>query len=107
MARMKEALRDVTPRSSGESLTATVNRLNRRLRGWYNDFEGGVLPVYKPLDQGVRMRLRSIQRYRAGRKGRGRGWDHQRYPNDVFAKQGLISPDGLARAQRTSPARGG
>jgi len=30
--RMKEALRDVTPRTSGESMAATVNRLNRRLR---------------------------------------------------------------------------
>ena len=105
--RMKEALRDVTPRTSGESMAATVNRLNRRLRGWYQYFEGGVLSVYKRLDQWVRMRLRSIHRYRAGRKGRGRGRDHQRYPNDYFAKQGLISLYALARAQRTSPARGG
>jgi len=88
-------------------MAATVNRLNRRLRGWYQYFEGGVLSVYKRLDQWVRMRLRSIHRYRAGRKGRGRGRDHQRYPNDYFAKQGLISLYALARAQRTSPARGG
>lgn len=55
------------------------------------------------------MRLRSIQRYRAGRKGRGRGWDHQRYPDDVFAQQTLISLYGSARAgsgRSLSPAAG-
>jgi RNA-directed DNA polymerase len=37
------------------------------------------------------MRLRSILRKRIGLKGRGRGSDHQRWPNAFFAGQGLYS----------------
>jgi len=37
------------------------------------------------------MRLRSILRKRHGRKGRARGADHQRYPNQSFAEMGLFS----------------
>ncbi|MCF7890846.1 group II intron reverse transcriptase/maturase, partial [Candidatus Bipolaricaulota bacterium] len=50
-----------------------------------------------PLDKWIRMRLRSILRRRAGRKGRGRGRDHQRWPNTYFTKRGLFS---LAEAHR-------
>ena len=35
------------------------------------------------------MRLRSILRKRRGREGRGRGKDHQRWPNHYFKKLGL------------------
>ena len=36
------------------------------------------------------MRLRSILRKRRGLKGRGRGKDHQRWPNRYFTKLGLF-----------------
>jgi hypothetical protein len=36
-------------------------------------------------------RLRSILRYRQGRRGRGRGTDHHRWPNAFFAEHGLFS----------------
>lgn len=102
--RMKEALREETPRTSGASLAEIVTRVNRRLKGWYGYFRGGVMPPYDRLDQWLRMRLRSILRHRVGRKGRGHGRDHQRYPNAYFAEQGLISLSALARAERASPA---
>ena len=105
--RLKDALREQTPRTSGESLSTIVARLNRRLRGWYGYFRGGVLNVYEKVDHWLRMRLRSLLRYRDGREGRGRGRDHQRYPNAYFAEQGLISLYALARAVRTSPAPSG
>jgi len=35
--------------------------------------------------------LRSILRKRAGRKGRGRGLDHHRWPNRYFTKLGLFN----------------
>jgi RNA-directed DNA polymerase len=37
------------------------------------------------------MRLRSLLRWRQGKKGRGRGQDHQRWTNRWFATQGLFS----------------
>jgi len=42
------------------------------------------------IDSWLRMRLRSILRKRGGRKGRGRGRDHQRWPNRYFAELGLF-----------------
>ena len=37
------------------------------------------------------MRLRSILRKRRGGRGRGRGADHQRWPNAFFAQHRLFS----------------
>lgn len=102
--RFKETLREETPRNSGRSLDAIIERLNRRLRGWYRYFRGGVENVYKRLDEWLRMRLRSLLRRRDGREGRGRGRDHHRYTNDYFAQLELISLYASARAERTSPA---
>ena len=38
---------------------------------------------------GMIMRVRSILRKRDNRKGRGRGLDHQRYPNAYLIRAGL------------------
>ena len=53
------------------------------------------------------MRLRSVQRRRDKRKGRGHGQDHNRYPNAYWAELGLIgliSLKALAQAKPASPA---
>ena len=42
------------------------------------------------IDGWIRMRLRSILRKRRGLKGRGRGIDHQRWPNRYFTNLGLF-----------------
>ena len=47
--------------------------------------------TFATLDGWVRMRLRSILRHRQGGQGRGRGADHQRWPNAFFAEHGLFS----------------
>jgi len=104
VARFKEVLRDQTARTDGRSWPRIIGSLNRRLRGWAGYFAGGHGDLYHRLDQWLRMRLRSLLRQRVGRKGRGRGRDHQRYPNDYFAEHGLISLTALTRAQRTNPA---
>lgn len=102
--RFRETIRQETPRNSGQSLARIHTRLNRRFNGWINYFGGGVRNVYEELDQWIRGRLRSILRKRDGRKGRGRGRDHNRYPNAYFAERGLISLSALDRAKRASPA---
>ena len=104
VTRFKEVLREQTPRTDGRSLPQIIGGLNRRLRGWARYFAGGNGDPYTRLDQWLRMRLRSLLRKRERRKGRGRGLDHQRYPNAYFAELGLISLNALTRAKRANPA---
>jgi RNA-directed DNA polymerase len=89
--KLKETIRAKTKRTSGNSLQWTVETLNATLRGWFVFFRHCHWNVFSDLDGWIRMRLRSILRKRAGRTGRGRGADHQRWPNVYFADLGLYS----------------
>ena len=92
LAKFKEAIRSKTKRTSGDSLTSIVTRLNPTLRGWFAYFQhSSYRSTFAGLDGWVRMRLRSLLRKRAGRQGRGRGRDHQRWPNAYFVGHGLYS----------------
>jgi len=91
LAKFKDAIRAKTKRTSGDSLSRIVARVNQTLRGWFAYFQHSWKTTFSPLDGWVRMRLRSILRKRSGRRGRGRGLDHHRWPNDFFAEQGLYS----------------
>jgi RNA-directed DNA polymerase len=90
--KLREAIRKKTSRTSGHSLQCTIIDVNRTLTGWFEYFKhSSYKNVYPELDSWVRMRLRSILRRFSKRLGRGRGRDHQRWPNDFFAKHGLYS----------------
>ena len=90
--KLRETVRGKTRRTSGASLEATIEGLNRSLRGWYGYFKESVKNVMKRQDQFVRRRLRAMQRKRHKRAGSGRTQkDHQEWPNRWFAKQGLFS----------------
>jgi len=91
LAKFRDAIRAKTPRKSGHSLSWIIAEVNQTLRGWFEYFKHSHSNTFRPLDGWVRMRLRSILRKRLGRDGRGRGADHQRWPNDYFAKHGLFS----------------
>jgi RNA-directed DNA polymerase len=91
LAKFKDAIRVKTRRTSGHSLSWIIAKLNPTLRGWFEYFKHSHPNTFRPLDGWVRMRLRSILRKRTGRQGRGRGTDHQRWPNTFFVKQGLFS----------------
>ena len=88
--KLKDSVRARTKRNNGHDMTTIIKRVNRITRGWGNYFRGGVRNVPERLDQWIRMRLRSILRKRDKRKGRGRGLDHNRYPNAWFAKRGVV-----------------
>jgi RNA-directed DNA polymerase len=89
--KFKGAIRAKTKRTSGDSLTFIVARVNQTLRGWFVYFQHSHGTTFRSLDGWVRMRLRSILRKRSGRQGRALGLDHHRWPNAYFAKHGLYS----------------
>lgn len=89
--KFKDAIRAKTRRRNGHSLQAIIADVNRTVKGWYEYFQHSHFTTFLPLDQWIRMRLRSILRTRRGREGRGRGADHQLWPNVFFARHGLIS----------------
>ena len=83
-------------RANGHSLEAIAKRLQPKLAGFYGYFKQASATTLESLDGWVRGRLRGILRKRAGLRGRGRGKDHQKWPNHYFRKLGLYS---LAAAQ--------
>jgi RNA-directed DNA polymerase len=91
LAKFRDAIRELTPRNSGKSLSEIVSKLNEKLRGWHVYFKQAWWTVFRDQDSWVRGRLRSLLRRRSKRRGRGRGADHQRWPNAFFAKCGLYS----------------
>ena len=91
LTKFKDAIRAKTPRTHGQSLSATIADVNRLLGGWFEYFKHSHRNTFPRLDGWVRMRLRSILRKRRGRSGRGHGQDHNRWPNAFFAEQGLYS----------------
>jgi len=95
--KFKDTIRDKTPRANGYSLERIIANVNATARGWFEYFKHSHATTFGALDGWVRMRLRSILRKRDGRRGRGRGSDHQRWPNAYFANLGLFS---MATAHR-------
>lgn len=88
---LKDRIRGKTKRSNGHSLACIIASLNRILKGWFGYFKHSHWTTFTPLDSWIRMRLRSILRKRSKRQGRGRGWDHTRWPNAFFAARGLFT----------------
>ncbi|HVS70428.1 MAG TPA: reverse transcriptase domain-containing protein [Phycisphaerae bacterium] len=89
--KLREAIRSRTRRANGRSLEQIIGEINGMLRGWFAYFKHSKATTFGPIDGWIRMRLRSILRRRSGKRGRGRGSDHQRWPNDYFARRGYFS----------------
>jgi RNA-directed DNA polymerase len=105
LGKLKAALRAKTRRVNGKSLDTIVTEVNLTLRGWFEYFKHSHRQTFPTLDSWLRMRLRSILRRRRGWRGRGRGRDHQRWPNAYFAAHGLFSLAAAHAALRHSSAR--
>jgi RNA-directed DNA polymerase len=91
LAKFRDVIRAKTRRTAGRSLSMIVADVNRTLRGWFEYFQHSYRTTFPSLDGWIRMRLRSILRKRRGGSGRGRGTDHQRWPNAYFTEQGLFN----------------
>jgi RNA-directed DNA polymerase len=90
LRKLRETIKPRTRRNNGKSMEAIVADLNRTLPGWFGYFKHVKASQLGELDGWIRMRLRSILRKRRGLEGRGRGKDHQRWPNRYFKKLGLF-----------------
>lgn len=100
---LRMTLKPKTRRTNGHSLEHLIAEINPILRGWFEYFKHGPRHTYPRIDQWVRMRLRSILRKRSKRKGRGRGYDHNRWPNAYFHEHGLFCLERAWRSYRQSP----
>jgi len=89
LKKLKDAVREKAKRTNGHDLPFTCVRLSWQLRGWFTYFRHCRGSVFRHLDGWIRGRLRSMLRRRQKRRGRGRGTDHQRWPNCFFDEQGL------------------
>ena len=89
--KFKEATRHKTPRLRPGQTEKIIQDINRTLTGWFGYLKHSHWTIFKPLDQWIRQRLRSILRKRHKGKGRARGSDHQQWPNAYFVEHGLIS----------------
>jgi RNA-directed DNA polymerase len=88
--KLREAIKPRTRRANGKSMQTIVAELNRTLPSWFGYFKHAKASELGEIDGWIRMRLRSILRKRRGLNGRGRGIDHQRWPNRYFTKLGLF-----------------
>jgi RNA-directed DNA polymerase len=91
LAKLRERVRAKTPRLDGRSLRTIVADVNRTLRGWYGYFQHSKANVFASVDGYVRRRLRSLLEKRRGHTRQGLGAAQQRWPNEWFARRGLLS----------------
>ena len=91
LKKLRDRVRAKTPRMDGRSLRAIVTDVNRTLRGWYGYFQHSKANVFVSVDGYVRRRLRSLLQKRRGRTSQGLGAAQQRWPNEWFARRGLLS----------------
>jgi len=88
--KLRETIRQKTCRTNGKSIEAIIAEVNQTLKGWYGYFKHVKGSQLREIDGWIRMRMRSILRKRNGQEGRGRGSDHQRWPNRYFTKLGFF-----------------
>lgn len=90
LAKMKQRIVELTPRTRSGSIESIANELNRVLIGWFGYFRHCRWTIFKDLDAKIRGRLRRLllKRHRHNPKRLPR---NQRWPNAYFTAAGLWS----------------
>lgn len=101
--RLREKIRSFTKRCNGCSMGAIIQKITPVTRGWFNYFSDSNPGSFARIDQWTRMRLRSILRKRSGKRGRGRGVDHQDWPNAYFERLGYFSLEAAHARKLSAP----
>ena len=91
LEKLKTRLRAKTPRLSGRSLAVIVADVKRSLRGWYGNCQHSQANTFATVDGYARRRLRSLLEKRRGHARQGLEAAQQRWPNEWFARRGLLS----------------
>jgi RNA-directed DNA polymerase len=91
LQKIRDTIRDKTPRKNGKSLDAIIRDVNEALRGWFAYFKHSQKSTFKRLDEFVRRRLRSILAGRRKKRNHGWGWCNRLWSKAYFARQGLLS----------------
>ena len=91
LQKLKDRVRERTSRLEGRNLQAILAHLNRTLRGWYEYYQHSKANTFDSVDGFVRRRLRSLLQWRRDGRGKGIGAAHHRWPNEWFARRGLLS----------------
>jgi len=89
--KFREAIRQKTHRTKGQSIQRVIAELRPTLLGWFEYFKHSHPTTFRTVDSWIRGRLRSILRKQQGKKGKARGSDHQRWPNAYFDQLGFYS----------------
>jgi RNA-directed DNA polymerase len=106
LKKMKDTIRGKTKRHNGRSLQAIIEDVNRTTRGWFEYFKHSHKTTFRPLDQWIRRRLRTILRRRNRQRGQAKTMrDHMRWPNAYFEEQGLLTLEAAFAEARQSSAR--
>jgi len=87
-AKLKETIREKTPRGRSGTMESIITDVNKTLRGWGQYFRHSSYDL-EDLNSWVRQRLRGILRRRSKRPGRPTVYDQKRWPNAYFVKAGL------------------
>jgi RNA-directed DNA polymerase len=88
--KIMDRLRELTPRTSGESLETTIQKLNRTLHGWFNYFRHCFWNVFQGYDELICRRLRR-QLLKRHRRNPDRLPRTRRWTNAYFTGHGLVS----------------
>ncbi len=92
MKKLKDAIREKTRRTRGDSLAVVVADLNRSLRGWFGYFKQAHPTTFSDIDKMIWRRLRGLLRKQEKRPSAGYCRDdHRRWPNALFATAGLVA----------------
>ena len=83
-------IRDLTPRTSGQSLESTLIDLNRILVGWFGYFRHCTWNIFRDYDGLIRVRLRR-QLLKRHRRNPSRLPRTRRWPNAYFTARGYKS----------------
>ncbi|HWT77284.1 MAG TPA: group II intron reverse transcriptase/maturase, partial [Candidatus Methylomirabilis sp.] len=92
--KFKDTIRIKTRRHNGQSLQAILTDLNRTLRGWFEYFKHSPRFTFIALDQWVRLRLRSLLRFRQGRKGTRSGFGSSTLAQCFLCQAGTLLLNG-------------
>jgi RNA-directed DNA polymerase len=102
LERIRDCIRELTPRNRRHGLARTIGKLNQTLRGWSGYFRSAIANIHNDLDGFTRRRLRSQLCKDRRMSCWGTGKAHDLWPNAFFQSRGLFSLEEAHRAHLLS-----